>query len=86
MGMVWAPPYRVDVTQALHPGTNKLEIAVTNEWTNRQIGDALLPADQKILTPPGGPGGRPGGMFRRRQALPESGLIGNVSFFAERNP
>ena len=84
-GMVWAPPYRVDVTQALHPGTNKLEIAVTNEWTNRQIGDRLLPADQRILTPPGGPAGRPGGAFRRLQPLPDSGLIGKVSFFAKRN-
>jgi len=84
-GMVWAPPYRVDVTQALHPGANKLEIAVTNEWTNRQIGDRLLPADQRILTPPGGPQGRPGGAFRRLQPLPDSGLIGKVSFFAKRN-
>jgi hypothetical protein len=85
-GMVWAPPYRVDVTQALHPGTNKLEIAVTNEWTNRQIGDRLLPVDQRILAPPGGSPSRPGSVFRRPQALPESGLIGNVNFFAERNP
>ena len=31
VGMTWAPPYRIDVTAALKPGTNKLEIAVTNE-------------------------------------------------------
>ncbi len=54
-GMVWAPPYRVDVTSALKPGANKLEIEVTNEWTNRIIGDRLLPADQKILAQPGAP-------------------------------
>ncbi|HZY73875.1 MAG TPA: glycosyl hydrolase, partial [Edaphobacter sp.] len=84
-GMVWAPPYRVDVTQALHPGANKLEIAVTNEWTNRLIGDRLLPAEQRILAPPGGPAGGPGGAFRRPQPLPDSGLLGDVSFFAERN-
>ena len=82
-GLVWAPPYCVDVTQLLHPGVNKLEIAVTDEWTNRQIGDRLLPPDQKILAPAGGP---PGRAFRRPQVLPESGLIGDVSFFAERNP
>ena len=63
-GLVWAPPYRVDVTSALKPGANKLEIKVTNEWTNRQMGDRSLAADQKILsTPPapafgGGGGGR----------------------------
>jgi hypothetical protein len=80
-GLVWAPPYRVDVTQFLHPGTNKLDIDVTDEWTNRQMGDLLLPVDQRILTPAAGPPGRPGGPFRRPQILPESGLIGNVSFF-----
>jgi hypothetical protein len=85
-GLVWAPPYRVDITQFLHPGANKFNIAVTDEWTNRQMGDLLLPVDQRILTPAGGPPGRPGGPFRRPQVLPESGLIGNVSFFTERNP
>jgi hypothetical protein len=85
-GLVWAPPYRVDVTPLLHPGVNKLDIAVTNEWTNRLIGDRLLPVDQRILTPPGGPPGRPGGVFRQAQVLPESGLIGAVELFAERNP
>jgi hypothetical protein len=82
-GLVWAPPYRIDITRFLHEGMNKLEIAVTNEWTNRQIGDRLLPADQRILAPAGGP---PGRAFRRPQVLPESGLIGEMSFFAERNP
>jgi hypothetical protein len=53
VGLTWAPPYRVDVTSALKPGANRVEIAVTNEWTNRQIGDRLVPADQRILTPPG---------------------------------
>jgi hypothetical protein len=51
-GLVWAPPYRVDVTDALKPGVNKLEIEVTNEWTNRIAGDRLLPADQHILSTP----------------------------------
>lgn len=84
--LVWAPPYRVDVTQLLHPGANKLEIAVTNEWTNRQIGDRLLPVDQRVLTPPGDPQRPSSGVFRQPQELPESGLIGDVEFFAERNP
>jgi hypothetical protein len=85
-GLVWAPPYRVDVTQLLHRGANKLEIAVTNEWTNRQIGDRLLPVDQRILTQPGGPPARSSGVFRQPQELPESGLIGEVKLFSERNP
>jgi hypothetical protein len=92
-GLVWAPPYRVDVTGALKPGANKLEVEVTNEWTNRIAGDRLLPADKHILaTPaapvrPGGAGGGGGGGFGPPpQAPPESGLFGDVTFVATRNP
>jgi hypothetical protein len=83
VGLVWAPPYRVDVTGALKPGVNKLEFAVTNEWTNRQLGDRLLPADKHILaTPPAlaRPGG--GGFGPPVQAPPESGLLGEVRVVA----
>jgi hypothetical protein len=48
-GTVWAPPYRLDVTTELTPGINRLEIAVTNEFTNRIIGDRLLPEDKRVL-------------------------------------
>jgi hypothetical protein len=51
LGILWKPPYRIDVTEALKPGANQIEIKVTNEWTNRQIGDRLLPEDQRILSP-----------------------------------
>jgi hypothetical protein len=90
VGMVWAPPYRVDVTGALKPGANKLEIAVTNEWTNRQIGDRLLPAEKRVLAQPGvagRPGGAPaggGGFGFGPQTPPESGLLGEVTVVAER--
>ena len=67
-GLVWAPPYRIDVTSALKPGVNKLEIKVTNEWTNRQMGDRTLPADKHILDTPPPPPGRPGGGGRLRPA------------------
>jgi hypothetical protein len=39
LGIVWKTPFRVDVTNALKPGTNRLEIGVTNLWVNRMIGD-----------------------------------------------
>jgi len=39
LGQVWHRPYRVDVTDALRPGTNEVEIRVTNAWVNRLIGD-----------------------------------------------
>jgi hypothetical protein len=84
-GLVWAPPYRVDVTNELKPGANKLEIEVTNEWTNRQIGDRLLPADKHILsTPPVAARAGGGGFGPGPQAPLESGLIGEVTFVGTR--
>ena len=46
-GTVWAKPYRIDITQAVKPGENKLEIEVANHWANRVIGDASLPQSQR---------------------------------------
>jgi hypothetical protein len=37
--IVWKTPYRVDITSALKPGANTVEIKVTNAWVNRIIGD-----------------------------------------------
>ncbi len=45
LGTLWKPPYRADVTGALRPGTNELEVRVTNLWINRMIGDEQLPED-----------------------------------------
>ena len=39
LGIVWKQPFTVDVTKALRPGKNELEIKVTNLWPNRMIGD-----------------------------------------------
>jgi hypothetical protein len=39
LGILWKTPFRVDVTSALKPGSNRLEIRVTNLWVNRMIGD-----------------------------------------------
>ncbi len=47
LGVVWCPPWRVEVTQAVRPEGNSLEIEVVNFWPNRLIGDAALPPDQR---------------------------------------
>ncbi len=45
LGILWTPPFRVDVTDAIVPGTNHLEITITNTWRNRLIGDEQQPLD-----------------------------------------
>jgi hypothetical protein len=57
-----------------------LEIKVTNQWSNRQMGDRLGPAEKRVLPPAGGftmAGGRGG-----PQTPAESGLIGPVTVVA----
>jgi hypothetical protein len=41
----WGPPFRVDLTGLAKAGANKLEVDVTNLWTNRLIGDEQYPDD-----------------------------------------
>ncbi len=43
LSILWKAPFRVDVTKALKPGENTLEIRVTNLWVNRLIGDEQKP-------------------------------------------
>ncbi|MCU0916050.1 MAG: hypothetical protein MUC88_16030 [Planctomycetes bacterium] len=40
LGILWKPPFRVDLTGAARPGANELVIEVANTWSNRLVGDA----------------------------------------------
>jgi hypothetical protein len=46
-GVVWRPPYRVDVTGLLHAGSNQLRILVANTAINELAGQAL--PDYRLL-------------------------------------
>jgi hypothetical protein len=48
LGILWKPPFRVDITDAARTGTNELWIEVANTWSNRLVGDAHSPEDQRI--------------------------------------
>jgi hypothetical protein len=72
VGIVWKPPFRVDITKALQPGENQLEIEVANLWPNRLIGDAGLPSEQRVAWTTWSP-------FTKDTPLLESGLLGPVT-------
>jgi len=45
LGILWKPPYRVDITDVVKEGVNELLVKVTNQWPNRLIGDEQQPAE-----------------------------------------
>jgi hypothetical protein len=76
IAILWKPPYRAHMTAALVPGKNRLEIKVTNQWTNRLAGDRVVPPEKRVLATGRGAAGP---MGVANQALPASGLLGPVS-------
>ena len=47
-GSMWKPPYRLEVTELLKVGKNKIEVKVGNTWANRALYDATLPPEKRI--------------------------------------
>ncbi len=71
LGIVWKAPFRLDVTHALKPGINRLEVKVTNLWVNRLIGDAQPDtADKYTFTTQA--------LYKADSPLLPSGLLGPV--------
>jgi hypothetical protein len=70
-GILWKAPFRVDVTDLLHSGSNRLSVRVTNLWANRLIGDkqpGVTPVASTTFNP-----------YRADSPLLGSGLLGPVS-------
>lgn len=40
VGYAWHAPYQVDISKAVKPGRNTVQVRVGNMWVNRMIGDA----------------------------------------------
>jgi hypothetical protein len=94
LGVLWKPPFRVNITPAARAGTNRMVIKVTNLWPNRLIGDEQLPADcewngaqlkawpQWLLAGKPSPAGRftftTWRHYTKDSPLLESGLLGPV--------
>lgn len=49
-GVLWKPPYMLDITSLIRPGNNVMEIEVMNLWINRLAGDMNLPEDERYTT------------------------------------
>jgi hypothetical protein len=79
LGILWKTPFRVDVTGAIKPGENKLEIRVTNLWVNRMIGDQQPWAMKKYAFADFAP-------YKADSPLLPSGLLGPVRLMSETQP
>lgn len=71
LGIVWKEPFRVEITSAVKPGVNALEVKVTNGWANRIIGDRQPDANKTYtFTSPK--------YYNAQSSLWPSGLLGPV--------
>jgi hypothetical protein len=71
LGILWKPPFRINITGALKIGDNKIIVKVTNLWVNRLIGDVQPGVTSKITytTMP---------FYQASSPLLPSGLLGPV--------
>jgi len=68
---LWAPPYRLDITDAVRPGANEVAVAVTSTWFNRLAYDAGRPEAERKTWTISGPGAN--------APLKPAGLLGPVT-------
>ena len=78
LGTVWKAPFRVDVTSAMHPGDNVVEVRVVNLWVNRLIGDAQPNAAKETFTAKN--------PYKANSSLVPAGLLGPVQLLRQAPP
>jgi hypothetical protein len=71
LGVLWKKPFRADMTGALKPCSNTIEVKVTNLWVNRMIGDRQPDAPKQFTFT------RPV-VYKANSPLLPSGLLGPV--------
>jgi len=76
LGVLWAPPWRVEITPAAKSGTNTLQVEVVNFWPNRIIGDQFLPSEKRFTR-------TNIRKLTRDTPLMTSGLLGPVSILSD---
>ena len=47
-GIVWKPPFRVDISDHVKVGSNDLRVEVMNLWINRLVADGKLPEEERL--------------------------------------
>ncbi len=80
LGVLWTAPWRVEITDAVRPSGNVLEVDVVNLWVNRVVGNLKLPKEKRI--------GETHDVFRFGMVRPttpllDSGLLGPVTLQQE---
>jgi hypothetical protein len=78
LGILWKPPFRMEVTSALKAGANTLEIKVVNLWVNRLVGDQQPNVTKKYTY-------TAQQFYRAESPLLPSGLLGPVQFIGTVN-
>lgn len=79
-GIVWTPPYKVNITPYLKAGRNTLSVQVINTWNNRIIGD-IKNSSQKGYT-----NTNIKNKFKANSPLLKSGLLGKAQIFLTTRP
>jgi hypothetical protein len=95
VGIVWTAPFQANISDAVVPGDNRIDIEVANLWPNRLIGDEQYPDDgikngqwpEWLLKNQARTSGRftftTAKFYQKDSALLKSGLIGPVRIITQ---